>query len=42
MHFMTFSLERLAQWYLSYMDIATIIHPTKLKQIATAIVHKHK
>ncbi|WP_108821231.1 YafY family protein [Dysgonomonas sp. Marseille-P4361] len=42
MHFMTFSLERLARWYLSYMDIATIIHSTELKQIATTIIQKHK
>lgn len=42
LHFMTFSLERLARWYLSYMDIAIILHPTELIQITQKILLKHK
>lgn len=42
LHFMTFSLERLARWYLSYMDIATIIYPEELKAITKAIIKKSK
>lgn len=40
LHFMTFSLERLARWYLSYMDIATIIYPQDLKDIVNGIISK--
>ena len=42
MHFMTFSLERLARWYLSYMDIAEIVFPEKLKLIANDIIQKRQ
>ena len=38
LHFLTFSIERLARWYMSFMDIATIIYPEELKQIANRIV----
>lgn len=42
LHFMTFSLDRLARWYLSYMDIATVVYPEELKQIVTSIIKKHR
>lgn len=41
LHFMTFSLERLARWYLSYMDIASIIYPQELKEIVNNIIRQH-
>lgn len=41
LHFMTFSLERLARWYLSYMDIALITYPEELKTIAAQIIQRH-
>lgn len=41
LHFMTFSLEQLARWYLSYMDIASIIYPQELKDIVNNIIRQH-
>ncbi len=41
LHFMTFSLEQLARWYLSYMDIASIIYPQELKEIVNNIIRQH-
>lgn len=41
LHFMTFSLERLARWYLSYMDIAKIIYPKELSQLVNNIIAEH-
>jgi Predicted transcriptional regulator len=40
LHFMTFSLEHFARWYMSYIDIATIIYPDDLKQIVGTIISK--
>lgn len=42
LHFMTFSLERLARWYLSYMDIVRIIYPEELNRIVNTILQKHQ
>lgn len=42
LHFMTYSLERLARWYMSYIDIATVILPTELSQIIKDILQKTK
>lgn len=41
LHFMTFSLERFARWYLSYMDIASVIYPEELKEITNSIIKQH-
>lgn len=38
LHFMTFSFERLARWYLSYMDIIRIVYPLQLTEIVEKIV----
>lgn len=41
--FLTFmypSLERFARWYLSYVDIATIVYPQKLKKIVKEYINK--
>lgn len=40
--FMTFSMERFSRWYLSYMDIATIISPKELQQITADIIQGSK
>lgn len=42
LHFMTFSLERLGRWYLSYMDIAKITYPKELDLITKDIIYKYK
>jgi len=40
LHFMVFSLERFARWYLSYIDIATIKFPESLLAIVSSILTK--
>lgn len=42
LHFMVFSLERFARWYLSYIDIATIKFPEALSTIVSSILSKRK
>ncbi|NDV67429.1 YafY family protein [Dysgonomonas sp. 25] len=42
LHFMVFSPERFARWYLSYMDIAKIKSPEQLSQIVNEILNKKK
>lgn len=41
LHFMTFSLNQLGRWYLSYMDVAKIIYPEKLKLFVADIIRQH-
>lgn len=38
LHFMTFSIRHFARWYLSYTDIAEVIYPDELKQIARQLI----
>lgn len=42
LHFMTFSIDRFARWYLSYIDIAKVIFPEKLKQKVRDITGKSR
>lgn len=42
MHFMTFSLERFSRWYLSFIDIAEVLHPIELKTKVNSILLKSK
>lgn len=42
LHFMTFSLERLARWFLSYIDIATITYSDAFKKIVGRILSSSK
>jgi predicted DNA-binding transcriptional regulator YafY len=42
MHFMTFSLERFSRWYLSFIDITEVLHPTELKTKVNSILLKSK
>lgn len=38
LHFMTFSFDRFARWYLSYIDIARIVYPVEFKTIVKEIL----
>lgn len=40
LHFMIFSIERFARWYLSYIDIAKIVSPDNLQTAVRAILQK--
>ena len=40
LHFMVFSTDSFARWYLSYIDIATIISPDNLQTTVKEILHK--
>ena len=42
LHFMTFSLERLARWSLSYIDIVTVTYPNELKLTISNILEKRE
>lgn len=42
LHFMTFSISRLARWYMSYMDIAEVLYPQELKDKIKKIISKHR
>lgn len=42
LHFLIFSIDRFARWYLSYIDIAEIISPHNFKTAVGAILHKSK
>lgn len=42
MHFMTFSLERFSRWYLSFIDIAEVLHPIELKTKVNSKLLKSK
>lgn len=42
LHFMTFSLDRLARWSLSYIDIAVIVSPGELQYKVNEILSKRK
>lgn len=40
LQFMTFSIERFARWYISYIDIAQIVFPEELKSVVKRIINK--
>lgn len=40
LHFMVFSLERFSRWYLSFVDIVTIVSPRELEEKAKEIISK--
>ena len=42
LHFMIFSIDRFARWYLSYIDIAKIISPNSLKTAVKGILQNQK
>lgn len=42
LHFMIFSTDRFARWYLSYIDIAKIVSSNNLQTAVEAILHKSK
>lgn len=42
LHFMIFSIDRFARWYLSYIDIAKIISPNSLKNTVKGILQNQK
>lgn len=42
LHFMIFSIDRFARWYLSYIDIAKIISPNSLKTKLKGILQNQK
>ncbi len=42
LHFMIFSIDRFARWYLSYIDIGTIISPNILKVAVKTILENSK
>lgn len=42
LHFMIFSIDRFARWYLSYIDIAKIISPNSLKTKIKEILQNQK
>lgn len=42
LHFMIFSIDRFARWYLSYIDIAKIISPNSLKTTVKGILQNQK
>ncbi|QIK60877.1 YafY family transcriptional regulator [Dysgonomonas sp. HDW5A] len=42
LHFMIFSIDRFARWYLSYIDIAKIISPNNLEIAVKEILQKSK
>ncbi|MBD8347617.1 helix-turn-helix transcriptional regulator [Dysgonomonas sp. HGC4] len=42
LHFMVFSLERFARWYLSFLDVAKILYPQDFKKIIKIIINNAK